>query len=463
MKSQNDFDQDPVEGATSEPGPSRWGRMHSRQGRPVSRGVVQALIRFVTFFIGLALLFGLPFHLGIKASSGSQVISAWKEVFQAAGMLTGTLLIFSTLSLAWRVTWIGFIIVMVGSWQITNHNAYFLISIEGLLLIGGGVAAGVTASQWLEGKIAISRPIAIILGLCILIFSTGILLNDVLGLTYRFTPDSETVVPWSQLREGMDRARFTMESPMGAGQFLWLCSILVAVAVTVARRLWQLILSACFLLIVAAALAKTGSRGPYVLFAASQFIFWCLMIAWGHTRIRRLAIVAPIVAVSAVLLFSILASSETKRAYSNILTSTSDSGESSNALRLQRIQEGVHVATENWPDGVGLFSLPIKYQLLRINFESHPLGVVAALGIWGATALIIQYTVLLLGIMAAFSRYKERDTRIAAYLAGVIPFISYTFLFPVGQDRYTSILLWLFLGASLGVTARSRFLPQPPN
>jgi hypothetical protein len=399
---------------------------------------------------GMALIWVLPFHLGLRLVTVNQFVFAWKEMVQIAGCAIAFICIFLYCGSPWKLVAISLASLSLLAVFMNGSAGGGVVVAEAVLLICGGMSIGVASTLLIQGKFNLDLKWRLFVPLVSsFVFTCGILLNDALGLTYIFAPEQEST-PWWAMREGITRARFTLESPMAAGQFMWISSLFFAYVSIATQKTWMRWLAIFMICFLGLGILKTGSRGPYALFAVSHLLFWGILLIRGNRTSRTVAVLGSLGLIIAGAIYLKFSDVESTDGYKRIILSSGDSTEASNNIRYERLKEGVEVVGQQWPRGFGLYTLPVKYRFLNVNFESHPLGLLASLGIVGFVVLVIQYGLGFIGLIYAFLISRRHPLQFAFSWAVILPFLIYSFVFPVGQDRFASLLLWVVLGVSLG-------------
>ncbi len=414
---------------------------------------------------GFAYALLIPFHGLVRAATEISLIFAWKEVVLAAGLIFSILYgLKQAARRPWPFVAITLVLMMVyiGSRSV---GADLLIVADGSITVFGPICVGIF--YWTSfGKALATRttpgPLLFILGLAGLL-AVWIAAEDRLGLT-RLTTGDEDFAFFT--REGITRARASFDSPMSAGQWLWLHAVVAfGCALSEARAR-----AAGILLVLAALMALgilfTGSRGPYALILLSVAVFAAVAAFSG-----RLAVLLNFALMLAVLAMLVgpwvvgVALKDNAVAVGEIAGSMFDADEGANVIRAERWQAGWELASEDPIWGTGVENISLKHLVATGNiFENTFLDTAVALGIPGIIYALVWYSGLTV-LAFAYQRRLPRNTPLVLLSLALclwLPWAVYGFVYPTLNTRIGAAVSWAILGCAVaGYEARKRSLLTP--
>jgi hypothetical protein len=419
------------------------------------------------YTVGFLILLLLPYHLVLRRFTEAQWVMAWKEVLQALGLLMVPLFAYGIdPDKRWQrlALIILLIAILLGTRFDFDEPLYSADSI--LILIGPVCTAYFIYQEFNRLENAPIPGFALTAILCASLFpSVWLMVEDHLGLSNYFAIEDAAD---HYLRENLIRARATFDSPIHAGQWLWftgLTSILMALKSPSWGRF--LFFSGIFVANLFG-LLFTGSRGPYVLIALSSLI---LLVAAARSSfpLKRAKSIAIAVSLGAALFgAAIYLPLYQKEWVTTIAASITDPYESANQIRLMRIQQGVDDSIENWPAGRGLRAVTTKDVVGTPDlYENTFLALINALGVLGLALSLAFIAAFLYLTVAALRRcLRRRDLDSGYVVALAVPWLAYSFMFPIMASRLSSMISWSLIGIGasvLGRGARGRIARSPAS
>ena len=424
---------------------------------------LQSLLPTCLSWSGIALLLFVPYHLALRLVTDSRIVFAWKEVAEGIGTLA-----FVVLSQRFRPSWrllSLYLIVLTCSLAFAFDFDDPQLSLEGYFLIFGFISVGYLfyriGQSWSQGR---NTPlIALVVGIS-LIAAFWLYFEGRLGLSYLFKQEQEG--NFYLAREGINRARFTFDSPMDAGQWMWLCSTLSLAFFFLSRRALQMALFFVVFILDAIAILFTGSRGPYLLLAGS-----IPLLLIGMCRLSLPKKKTKLIVLGAVLLLLVVGLAiyrpldEEANAFSNIFGSVSDLAEQDNVLRLDLMREGVARLADVPLVGEGMNRLSNKNPLTAIDYENTYLGLAVATGLPGIVMGLTFFSLIaLVTLRSSVALLKRRGTFLDVVFVALAPvWLAYSFVFPHFQGRIASLINWVVIGLALAALEQRRLRIQPSS
>lgn len=403
---------------------------------------------FLLLALGLILVACMPFHLALRRITDSATLLAWKELVQFMSLILVPFVIaFPGRQLAWRkMGWFVCAVSFLLMFEINGDT--LLYSVDSFLVLLGSIGAAYLFYSIFNNRDGQTWSHVALLGIVLLsvLPSIWLALEESLGLTNFFTLE---IHEDHFKRENLTRSRATFDSPMLAGQWLWFTSSIALCIGLQAQRLTKFSLCLVIVVLNCAGLLFTGSRGPYVLVATSLGIL-SLLAAWAHIPQRKSKMTALMIGgFLASLLAFVYIPFYQKDWLLSILTSTTDLEESANQIRLYRIEQGYLDSIAYWPSGRGLDSLSNKYLAFTgDNYENTFFSLITSLGWLGLCLSVLYCGLLMAGIVLGTVRYiRTRSVSHAFIVAVSIPWMAYSFVFPIMSSRLSAIITWCIFGA----------------
>jgi hypothetical protein len=240
--------------------------------------------------------------------------------------------------------------------------------------------------------------------------------------SYVFVPEEQG---FSLLRNGVLRVRYCFDSPNSLAQFSWFISCFLCVYYFKKFKVYII-----FLLVGLAVVAyMTGSRAAFLLIGASGAAYGVIRFsAFTKTSFRTLVFLMLFVFVVANVFFNV----------SDIFSRKASGQEKwDDVQRVERIQDGALKAEKNFVFGMGsaVFD-PSALQF--IDVENAWLPMIYSFGLAGITFLI--YFVLQMITIPRQHKYYN-------VLIFSIPWLAYSFIYPLFQERNPLILTMFILGS----------------
>src|ERR1051326_6649105 len=407
--------------------------VHRTPARGANR-FLQSLLPMCLSWSAIALLLFLPYYLALRLVTDNQTVFAWKEETETNGIIAFVLLS-QRLQHSWRLLSIYLIILTCGLAFAFDFDDPQL-SLEGYFLIFGCINVGYlfyrVGQGWSQGR---NTPvIAWMVGISV-IAAFWLYFEGRLGLSYLFKQEQEG--NFYLLREGINRARFTFDSPMEAGQWMWLCSILSLAFFFLSRRAVQMALFFAVFVLDGIAILFTGSRGPYLLVAGSiplLLIATCrLSLPRKNTKLIVLGAVLLLLTVGLAIYQPL---NEEATAFSNIFGSVSDLTEQDNGLRVDLMKEGMARLADVPLAGKGMNRLSNKNPLTALDYENSYLGLAVATGLPGILIGSSFFCLIAFAtVRSSIVLIRSRGTFLDGVFVALAPvWLAYSFVFPHFQE-----------------------------
>lgn len=392
-----------------------------------------------------------PFQLVLRSFTASPAISAWKEALQCLGLCVLFVhVVFCRGRGLWSiVAYCCFAIVLV-----LLPSVRKLQDVDAVLLIVGPSIAGYfffceTRRIYLEGRVSI--PLKVIFAGAI-VGALWVSFGTQFGMD-RFVAREDLGMAGLLVRgdEGLIRLAGTFDSPMDAGQYMWLMGVVALAAAMFVRKMTSTLALLVVTAICYLAIFFTVSRGPYIVAVlATPMVVGASL--WGRVpgRMGKIVLVGTGV-IAGLLLLAAVFDTESTQTQLRIFKSSADSSESSNHERNTRLQEGWRATEKYFPVGRGLYWFPVRNLTgTGLIYENTYLGLGAAIGLRGILIGLLYACVLCTAFyMGALNAFK-RKAPAALMMALSGPWVAYSMLYPQFQARFASIVSWSVIGIAIG-------------
>ncbi|MGB0369888.1 MAG: O-antigen ligase family protein [Opitutales bacterium] len=402
----------------------------------------------------------LPHHHTMRLITSNEIVFGWIELLQFVSMCCiGIHFLFIT-DRFWKKVIVVYIFSCFLVLSSVNLESLFL-SLRGFMRVVGVFAPMLVlpflVTEHCERNSKLFRLFYTCFTINVIFISLWLLVEASLGLGGKFHKD--LLVDWAYTRGFTRRAFYAFDSPMVAGQWMWMfgCLLIFLIFPYVKNRIHSLlVLSAGFLSFFAT--FPTISRGPWILVAISVVCYFLINLQRGVKSLVYIIFLGAAICLSSLVFASMNA--DIRDSVMLYVDDLFDTDERANEGRLYVMSVGARAIYDALPFGYGLsqFAIGSGESSLDINnFENTYLNYMVNLGLAGFYFALVVIAIFLSTIVRGahfiFVRRLRDPVVDSAFVMSLALFL-YTFASPLCASRAGSMVLSLVL--IIGVYANLR-------